>query len=461
MLGDIRVINIGAQHFATALQAQGVPVTHVDWRPPAGGRPDLLDALDRLRDHPGVEAANAQAIEIIQNGHPWLVDVGPAAAAIPGMTPTTILHAGPPVTWERMCGPMRGGVIGALLYEGLAADAAEAAALAASGAITFRPNHELGAVGPMAGIISYASTVFIVENRAYGNRACTNINEGYGKVLRMGAYAPEVLARLRWINDTSGPALGEAVRRAGGVDLRALIAQALHMGDEVHNRNKAAGLLLLRALAPHLAAAVDDRVELGKVLAFLGSNEVFFVNLSMAACKATLDAAHGIAGSTVVTAMSRNGTDFGIRVSGLPDRWFTGPAQRVQGLYFPGFSEQDAALDMGDSVITETAGLGGFAMAAAPAIVTFVGGDVGMAYRFTLGMYEICLAESRHYTVPNLDFRGTPTGIDVRRVLETGILPNINTGIAHRDPGVGQVGAGLVYPPRACFEQALLALAGQ
>lgn len=454
-----RVANVGSEHFAGALRAQGAAVTHVDWRPPAGGNPALLDALERLRNRPEIAAANAEALERILTGHPVLVDVARALDVIPGMTRRTILHAGPPVTWERMCGPMRGAVIGALILEGLAVDEDEAARLAGSGEITFAPNHEHGAVGPMAGVTSASSSVFVVENRAFGNHAFCNINEGYGKVLRYGAYSSEVLDRLGWLNRGLGPALGDALRRAGGVDLRAVIAQALHMGDEVHNRNKAAGLLLLRALAPHMARAGHPPDELARMLEFIGTNEVFFVNLSMACAKAMLDAAHGIPHSTVVTTMSRNGTDFGIRVSGLPDRWFTGQAQYVKGLYFPGFSAADAARDMGDSVITETAGLGGFAMAAAPAIVQFVGGSVDMAYSFTLKMYEITLGESRHFTVPNLDFRGTPTGIDVRKVAETGLLPNINTGIAHKDPGVGQVGAGLVFPPKNCFEDALLALA--
>lgn len=455
---DLQVLNVGVAHFADALRAQGAAVLHLDWKPPAGGDTALLGALDRLTT-PAVAAANEQAIEIILSGHPVLVDIKTAGEVIPGMTRTTILHSGPPNRWERMAGPMRGAVLGALMLEGLAATPEAAELLAASGEITFRPNNDHSAVGPMAGVTSFSSAVFVVENKAHGNFAYCNLNEGYGKVLRMGAYGPEVLERLRWINTELAEALRRALRSCGGLDLRSLIAQALHMGDECHNRNKASGALFLRELAPHLATADVGPKSLSRIMDFIGHNEVWFVNISMAASKATLDAARGIPGSTVVTCMARNGYEFGIQVSGLPGRWFTGPAQRIKGLFFPGFTEADAAPDIGDSVITETVGIGGFAMAAAPAIVQFVGGTPDLAVSLTLQMYEITLAESRYYTIPVFNFRGTPTGIDIRKVVESGVLPSINTGAAHRLPGIGQVGAGLVHPPANIFSEALLAMA--
>ena len=456
MFGNrLRVLNVGAGHFAEALRAQGAPVTHLDWRPPAGGDLALVAALEKVSSR-AVDEANQKVIETIQNGHPVLTGVGRACDLIPGITRTTILHSGPPNRWERMAGPQRGAVMGALMLEGLAGSPEEAEELAASGSITFRANNDCGAVGPMAGVISYSSALFVVENRAYGNVAYSNLNEGYGKVLRMGAHAPDVLEKLRWLNTDVADALGAALRAMGGLDLRSLIAQALHMGDECHNRNKASGALFVREVAPHLATTA---FEVAEILDFIGHNEVWFVNLSMAASKAVLDAARGVNGSTVVTCMARNGYEFGLQVAGLPGRWFTGPAQKVQALYFPGFTEENAALDIGDSVITETAGIGGFAMAAAPAIVQFVGGTPERAAAMTLQMYEITLAESRNYTIPALGFRGTPTGIDVRRVVETGVLPSINTGVAHRLPGVGQVGAGLVTPPAGIFADALRALA--
>jgi hypothetical protein len=476
VLRHLKVINIGPPHFAQALQAQGASVRHVAWQPPGGGDLRLAAALDRL-SVPAVDQANRKATEILLQGQPFLIDVARAGDVIPGLTRTTILHSGPPNAWETMAGPQRGAVIGALLLEGLAATPEEAEALAASGEIAFRPNNDCGAVGPMAGVTSFSSAVWVVENRTYGNRAYCNLNEGFGKVLRMGAYSPEVLERLRWLNTDASGMLGAAVRSLGGgggdgapgggagdppgrggLDLRAMVAQALHMGDECHNRNKAASSLFLRAMAGPLARVAQGE-PLARLCDFLAGNEIWFLNLAMAACKAVLDAAREIPHSSVVTCMARNGYQFGLQIAGLPGRWFTGPAQMVRALYFPGFTEADAAPDIGDSVITETAGLGGFAMAAAPAIVQFVGGTPAMAAELTREMYEITLAESPHFTIPAFGFRGTPTGIDIRKVVETGILPSINTGVAHRLPGIGQVGAGLVRPPASIFSEALLALA--
>ncbi len=406
-----------------------------------------------------IEKANLEAVERMMEARPVLVGMGKAIDVIPGMRDNLLLHAGPPVTWERMCGPMRGAVMGALIFEGKARDEAEAEALAKSGRIDFEPCHHHQAVGPMAGVISPSMMVYIVENKTDGNTAFSNLNEGYGKVLRMGAYSPDVIARLHWINEVMGPVLADAIRAGGGIDIRALLAEALHMGDEGHNRNKAASLLYLRALAPHLVRVAQDASTVSEILRFLGDNALSVLNPVMAACKAMADAAHHLEGSTVVTAMARNGTDFGIRVSGLGDRWFTAPAGKVKALYFPGFTEADANPDIGDSTITETAGIGGFAMAAAVAIVTFVGGTPQDAANATLEMYEITVTEHKYFTIPALDFRGTPTGIDIRKVVEKGITPRVNTGVAHKDPGVGQVGAGLVRPPMAVFEEALMAYA--
>src|SRR5262245_18576680 len=446
------VVTAGPDLFRAAVAAQGVAVTRVDWQPPASatGLASLwCDAVDR---------ANRLAIERLLAAQPVLVDVRPAIDVVPGMTNDTVLHAGPPIEWERMSGPLRGAVIGALVYEGLAGSREEAERRAARGAAGFDPCHHHAAVGPMAGVVTASMPVFVVENRAAGNRAYATLNEGLGKVLRYGAYAPEVLDRLRWFRDVLGPALGEAVRRLGGIDLRALIGQAVQMGDECHNRNRAASALLIKALAPEIAALNLAAAERRRILAFMASNEHLFLNVGMAACKAAMDPAHGVPHSTLVTAMARNGTEFGIRVSSLGDQWFAGPAGMPQGLYFPGFGPGDANPDVGDSAITETAGLGGFAIGGAPAVVQFVGGTPANALAYTKLMYEITLAESAAYRLPTLDFRGTPTGIDVRLVAQTGILPQIDTGMAHREPGIGQVGAGLVKPPRLCFDKALDAL---
>lgn len=406
-----------------------------------------------------VADANRTAVERMMSARPMLRTVATAGEVIPGMHDRLLLHAGPPIDWERMSGPLRGAVIGAVLFEGWADDEEEAARLAESGEVEFAPCHHHGAVGPMAGVISPSMAVYVVENVTHGNRSFSTLNEGYGKVLRYGAYSSEVLDRLRWLNDVMAPVLREALSDSEGLDIRALLAEALHMGDEGHNRNKAGSLLFLKLLAPLVARVAPDPKVTAAVLGFIGENALSVLNPVMAACKAMADAAHGVEGSTIVTAMARNGTDFGIRVSGIGDRWFTAPAGTPEGLYFSGFSSADANPDIGDSTITETAGIGGFAMAAAPAIVAFVSGVPSDATNATLEMYEITVAEHEHFTIPALDFRGTPTGIDIRAVVELGITPRINTGIAHREAGIGQVGAGLVRPPAEIFEEALLAFA--
>ena len=406
-----------------------------------------------------IEQANQTAVERMMAARPMLVGLSTARDVIPGMKPNLLLHAGPPIEWGRMSGPLRGAVIGALLFEGLAQDEAEAKAMAERGEVEFAPCHEHSAVGPMAGVTSASMKVYVVENATHGNRAYSNLNEGYGKVLRYGAYSPDVLSKLRWMNDVMGPLLAEAIGQGEGLDVRALLAEALHMGDEGHNRNKAGSLLFLKWLAPRLAQVAQDGAVAGEVLKFLGDNALTVLNPVMAGCKAMADAAHGVEGSTLVSTMARNGTDFGIRVSGLGGRWFTAPCETPLGLWFPGFTAADANPDIGDSTITETAGIGGFAMATAPAIVTFVGSTPKDALNATLEMYEITVAEHKHFTIPAFDFRGTPTGVDIRKVVETGITPRINTGIAHREAGVGQVGAGLVRPPMRIFEEALEAYA--
>jgi len=407
-----------------------------------------------------IEQANTTAVNRLMEARPVLKSVATARDVIPGMKDNLFLHAGPPIEWGRMSGPLRGAIIGAMLFEGLAKSETEAVSMAEGGEVEFDACHHHGAAGPMAGVISASMKVYVVENAEHGNKAFSGLNEGYGKVLRYGAYSEEVLKKLHWMNDVLGVVLADALAESDGLDLRALMAEALHMGDEGHNRNKAGSLIYLKLLSPLIAKVVKDEAVEAEVLQFIGDNALSVLNPVMAACKAMTDAAHGVEGSTIVTTMARNGTDFGIRVSGLDEKqWFTAPAEIPVGLFFSGFSQEDANPDIGDSAITETAGIGGFAMATAPAIVTFVGGTPKDAMNATLEMYEITFAESKYFTMPVLDFRGTPTGIDLRKVVELGVTPRINTGIAHKNAGVGQVGAGLVRPPLKIFEDALVAFA--
>jgi len=373
----------------------------------------------------------------------------------------TFLHAGPPITWERASGPMRGALIGAVLFEGMADTAEDAEHRLAAGEFTLEPCHHRGGVGPMAGVVSPSMWLYVLRDDVHDATSWCSLNEGLGKVLRYGAYGPEVIDRLHWMTRVLGPILSRAVRSTGPIDIRAIITQMLQMGDEGHNRNRAGSLMLLRELLPGMITADAASSDVAEAVRFSGANEHFFLNLGMPACKLATMAASGIPGSSVVTVMARNGTDFGIQVSGTGDEWFTGPANTPEGLFLGAFGPDDANPDIGDSAITETGGIGGFAMAAAPAIVKFVGGDVPFALRATRTMYEITVGEHPAYQVPILGFRGTPTAIDVTKVARTGILPQINTGMAGRVAGTGQVGAGLVTPPEQCFPAALAALAAR
>jgi hypothetical protein len=449
--------SVGVDLFADALGGQGVDVARVDWQPPVEG---AEHALARLARHDArIAAANDLAVERMNEAKPLVAGVGVARDLL-GLEPGTFLHAGPPIEWSAMAGPLRGAIAGAAVYEGLADSPEDAARRAHDGEFTFEPCHQRSAVGPMAGVVSPSMPVWIVENETRGNRAYCTFNEGLGRVLRYGAFDAEVIDRLRWIERVLAPVMAAAlVKLDAPLDIRALTAQALQMGDEGHNRNRAGTSLLLRELLPAFLTLEHPSDEVVSVARFISGNDHFFLNLTMPAGKAAADAAAGIEASSVVTAMARNGTEFGIRTSGTGDRWFTGPSGVIDGLYLTGFGPEDANRDIGDSTITETVGIGGFAMAAAPAIVAFVGGSAEDALAATRSMYEISWSESRNYQIPALGFRGTPLGIDCREVAHTGVLPFVNTGIAHREAGVGQIGAGVVEPPVEAFVQAACALA--
>ncbi|GAA3216211.1 DUF1116 domain-containing protein [Oerskovia jenensis] len=456
----LSVLNVGLP-----LITEGVApdrVTQLDWRPPAFGDVEAGQLMVLLSDG-ATREANERAIAAVHAVRPQLVGVRPAREAVPALAAGhLLLHAGPPLEMARMSGPVRGALVGATLFEGWATDPEEAARLLDDGTVRVEPCHHHGAVGPMAGVLSPSMPVLVVTDSATGTdpgavprAAFASLNEGLGKVLRFGAYDDEVLTRLAWMRDVLGPVLDQAVRLAGPVDVTALLGQALSMGDEGHNRNVAATSLLARRFAPTLAT-IDGGVE---VLAFLAGNDHFALNLSMAGAKLSMDAASGIENSTLVTAMARNGVEFGLRVAGTGDRWFTTPVGPADGLFFPGYGPEDANPDLGDSAITETLGIGGFAMAASPAITRFVGGTPEDALDATRSMRRITLAPHPAFPLPPLNFAGSPSGIDVLKVLDTGELPLINTGIAHREAGVGQIGAGIVTAPPGVFLAAVRGLA--
>jgi hypothetical protein len=449
------VVTAGAQLFEDTLVSQGVKTAAVAWSPPVAGTEDALTAV--MLD-PRRPAANAEAVRRMTSARAALVDVRPAYDVL-GLERGQFLHAGPPVTWDRAAGPMRGALIGAVLFEGLATSPDEAEALLTSGACSWEPCHHRGAVGPMAGVVSASMWMLELVDEVHGHTSWASLNEGLGKVLRYGAYSADVIDRLRWMADVLGPALQGATRAHGPIDIMSIIAQMVQMGDEGHNRNRAGTLMLLKEWLPDLITSGLDTADVAGVVRFVSGNDHFFLNLVMPACKLMTVAASGIAGSSVVTTMARNGTDFGIQVSGTGDRWYVGPAQIADGLYLGGYGPDDANPDIGDSAITETAGIGGFAMATAPAIVRFVGGSVPDAIATTMRMYDLCVGDNPGWAIPIMEFRGTPTGIDVTSVLRSGQLPQINTGMAGKVAGTGQVGAGLVSPPMDCFVAAVEGLA--
>jgi len=456
-----KVANIGLERFNETLKEQGVPTYQQPWTPDHTPLSLYLRVKEVERDLVLAERignANRETLTRLQTSLPILHGMGLAKDVIPGLSGRMLLHAGPPITWERMSGPMRGAVTGAILYEGWAKNVEEAQGMAARGDIVFDPCHHHQAVGPMAGLISPHMPVFIVKNTAYGNMAYATMNEGFGQVLRMGAFSERVVNHLRWMRQTLYPILCRAIDTLRELDrpinLKSIMAQALHMGDEMHNRNKAGTSLFIRQIAPTLAETAEDTSKTADALRFLDSNDHFFLNLAMAGAKASLDACAGIPYSSIVQVMARNGTDFGIRLACLPDRWFTCPAAVPKVLLFPGFTQEDVNPDIGDSAIMETYGIGGFALATAPAIVQFVGGTPQDAANYTIEMYTICHSENRDYTIPALQFKGTPTGIDLLKVIRQNTTPILDTGAASKEAGRGQVGAGIVRMPSEAFIKA-------
>ena len=456
--GGLRILNAGLP-----LIVEAVPpgdVLQLDWRPPGFGDPETA-RLGLALDDDATTAANADAIARVHASRPLITGIRPAREVVPGIGDgRMLLHAGPPIEFERMCGPMRGALIGATLFEGWADDPDAAVALLGSGAIALEPCHHHDAVGPMAGVLAPSMPVLVAEESTgdSGRRAFSSLNEGLGKVLRFGAYDDEVLNRLAWMRDVLGPTLDAAIAASEPIDTTSLISQALAMGDEGHNRNLASTSLLSRRLAPAIAAQGGTEA-VQSTLRFLAGNDHFALNLSMAGAKLAMDAALGVENSTLVTAMARNGVEFGLRVAATGREWFTTPVGPADGLFFPGYGPEDANPDLGDSAITETLGLGGFAMAASPAITRFVGGTPDDALDATRAMRRITLAPHPAFPLPPLNFAGTPSGIDVLAVIETGELPMINTGIAHKEAGVGQIGAGIVRAPSGVFAAAVRRLA--
>jgi Protein of unknown function (DUF1116) len=466
------VLNIGIDGFNQSVLTHGGSLTNLQWQPPGNADPLLAWQLAQLMNDPRIEHANAEATKRIINARPMWEDIPLRADEVWSELKNSrvLLHAGPPVDWQDMCGPMHGAMIGAVLYEGWADTTDKAKKILQNGEVEFAQCHDFQAVGPMTGIISASMPLIKVREASNGNYAYTNINEGIGRCLRFGANGPDVIQKLKWFEAVLAPVLKAAVRhnfdKTGGIDLKAIQSQALLMGDEVHSRNAASTSLFFMQLAVPLAAADTSKTSvtqdhIHQTLDFLSKNSQFFLNFSMASCKAIMDAAHDIPFSTVVTATARNGTETGLRVSGTGKTWFTAKSDLPKGLFFPGFKQEDACPDIGDSAITETAGFGGCSFAASPALTLLAGGTVSDAVRYSKEMYEITVTKNPALSLPALDFAGAPCGIDVRKVVDTGIRPLVTTGIAHKEAGIGQIGAGVVRVPMTAYVKALSAIATQ
>jgi hypothetical protein len=457
---EFTVLNVGLERFYDDLSNAGFSVINKKWKPNFGGDPQLMRKVSLLADDDRgmglkIKNANLEAFQRMISAKPVLSGIEPAYKVLKDMSAYTVLHAGPPIEWNRMCGAMKGAVIGGLIYEKLAFNPSEAEKLAASGKIEFAPCHSRDAVGPMAGVLTAHMPVMVVHNEVHGTTGYASMNEGWGRTLRFGSNDKTVINRLDWMQDVLAPALNQAIKEKGGINVQNLIARALHMGDECHNRDIAATALFYKEISPSIVKVCKNEEQQFSILDFLSQHEHFFLNICMAACKASLLSGHDIPYSTMITAMARNGVEVGLLMSGTGGKWFTGKAEIPEGLYFPGYSEKDAGPDLGDSAITETAGLGAFAMAGAPAIVRFVGGTPADAIQYTKTMGKITLGNNPQYTIPTMDFMGTPAGIDARLIIESGIVPVINTGIAHKEPGHGLVGAGVVRAPFEAFVKAI------
>jgi hypothetical protein len=442
---SVQAVNLGLSTFADALRDQGASVVEVDWRPPPA---DLVDVLTRLWGD-RVAVANAEVVERIEAAAPCAVTVAPAGDVVPGLRDGLLLHSGPPIEWERVCDPQRRALIAAVLFEGWAGDRDDAVRRLERGEIELAPGNEHDHVGPMTGVCSPSMPVWVVDGG--GARAFSTLNEGPGRTLWFGVGDDESVERLRFFRDDLGPTLARLIEHRGPVDVFALAAQGVNMGDELHMRSQATGNLLMRDLLPAFAALGGEASA-----RFISGNHHFFLKLTMAACKCAWLACGPVEGSSIVSAMARNGTEMGLQLAGLPGRWFTAPAAPVQDqLLREGHTADDAALDIGDSAVIECTGLGGMALAAAPAVAAFFGGDAAAAVERTELMAQICATRSSRFSIGG---RGTPVGIDARLVSELGITPQITTGVLHASAGTGQIGAGVAHQPVEPFRDAVLAL---
>lgn len=457
---EVAVVNIGLPLFADAIADQGRPVAEVAWRIPADGDEAAVAALKRTYgvQTVAIDEANAEVVRRLDQGVPRLVGIRPASEVVPGMGDRMILHSGPPIAWEAICDPLRRSIRAAVMAEDWAANPGEATAMIESRQVTLEPANHHGSVIPMASAVGPSAPMYVAVNEAGGTTAYSSVNQGPGQVPWFGVESAEAVERLVFLRDVAGPLLARCLEEAGPLDIFSLVAQGLQMGDDVHMRTQATNNLLIRQLLPQLMTL--DNSGAGGLAKFLAGNHLFFLNIAMAGAKSLTLWAEQVAGASIVTTMARNGSTFGIRLPGSP-KWFVTEAPPIgRALYQPGYGPEVAGRDIGDSAVLELIGLGGPAAAASPAVAAFLGGAMADAVAATEDMDQICVGRSTRFKMPFLGLRGTALGVDVRKVVETGITPRINTGILHATAGTGQIGAGVAEGPVACFRDALSRLAG-
>jgi hypothetical protein len=459
--GEVAVVNIGLPLFADAVRDQATSVQQVDWRIPADGRPELVDDLESLygRRAAAIDEANAEVVRRLDESVPLLVDVDTAGDVVPGLTDRMLMHCGPAIEWADVCDPLRRSMRAAVVSEGWARNVREANRLLADGAIELEPAYRHDTVLPMASAIGPSVPVFVVDNRDAGTRAYAPINQGPGETAWFGRETADAIARLDFLRETAGPMLRRIVESVGPIDLFALAAQGVQIGDDVHMRTQGTTSLFIRDLLPQLAALPDDG-RVGFAL-YLRGNHLFFLNLAMAAAKAAAMWAEPVEGSSIVTMMCRNGTSYGIRLAGSEEIFVAASPPVEDAMYYPDYGPDTSAPDIGDSAILELVGLGGAAAAGSPAVAGFLPGGLTDAAAMTVHMASICADESTRFKLPTRNYRGTPLGVDVRRVVELSRTPKVTTGILHAHSGVGQIGAGVATAPIECFQAALHSLAAR
>lgn len=400
------------------------------------------------------DAAGRRSVELLDRTTARLVGVRPACEVVQGIGPRHFLHAGPPIEMDEIPGPMRGALIAGLMFEKEAHSVEQAEQIIDQGGLSISSCNDAGGAGPVAGVVTPTMPVVVAETST-GSLAFSPLNEGRGRVLRFGATDSATIERLSWMRDELAPLLNAAVSATERIDLTSFMAEALRRGDECHNRNVGVSAALLLRLAPPIIRTARTSDAAARALEWAGGNPQFFLSFAIAAAKAIAREAHNVPGSPIVTCVAANGIRIGIQVSGCGDEWFVTDSPLGNTKISDGYTIDDAQPALGDSFITEVVGLGACALSAAPAISSFLGTSQSDSENIVETMRRVCAGTSSRFVIPSGGYVGTPLGIDVSKVVSAATSPIVEYGLAHKRPGIGQIGAGLTEVPMAPFEQAL------